>query len=80
MRERRAAAAGYAGRAPNGSNYPEALKRVAEWSDRFRQKIRKTDGCHEWGGTKTQQGYGVFFVAGRTLLAHRLAFVMSGGD
>lgn len=80
MRQRRAKSTTYVGRKPNGANYPVALALKFEWLDRFEAKIDRSGGCHLWRGQKTAGGYGVFHVAGSTLLAHRLARAVAGGD
>lgn len=42
---------------------------------RFRAKVREVnDGCHEWGGHLNHNGYGTFWVDGRTVPAHRWAY------
>ena len=80
MRQRRAESATYVGRAPTGDNYRFALGCADEWIERFDAMIDRSGDCHVWTGTKTKDGYGVFFVAGKTLLAHRLQQALSGGN
>lgn len=80
MKQRRAQSSTYIGRKPNGSNYPIAMQRQDEWMPRFLSKIDRSGDCHIWRGQKTNGGYGVFSVAGMTLLAHRLVRAMHGGD
>lgn len=80
MRQRRAQSKTYAGRAPAGTQYLMALRSPDLWEDRFWEKVDKSGDCHVWTSAKTRQGYGVFFVAGRTLLAHRLAACLNGAD
>jgi hypothetical protein len=80
MRRRRAESATYAGRAPTGTQYLMALRSPDLWEDRFWEKVDKSGDCHVWTGTRTKKGYGMFFVAGRSLLAHRLAACLSGVD
>ena len=80
MRQRRAKSAAYAGRAPTGTNYLLALQSPDLWEDRFWEKVDKSGDCHVWTATKNNSGYGVFFVAGRTLLAHRLVACLGGAD
>lgn len=46
---------------------------------RFWSKVEKTDGCWLWTGAKTQWGYGNFYLAGRYLAAHRVAFEWAKG-
>lgn len=56
-------------------------------ADRFRSKIDE-DGpvlspelgkCHTWRGSRTQSGYGRFWLSGMTVRAHRLAFFLARG-
>lgn len=50
-----------------------------EWTqkdiDRFFTKFRKTDGCWIWDAGKTPNGYGNFYVSGRSIGAHVFAFI-----
>lgn len=49
---------------------------------RFWSKVDKTTsekGCWIWKGLQRGKGYGRFYARGRTNLAHRVSFVMSGG-
>ena len=80
MRQRRAKSVTYVGRAPTGYNYRLALDCAGEWIERFDAMIDQSGDCHVWTGAKTRGGHGVFFVAGRTLLAHRLQHALSGGN
>lgn len=80
MRQRRAESATYIGRAPTGENYRFALGCADEWIERFDAMVDTSGDCHIWRGAKNKQGYGVFFVAGKTLLAHRLQQALSGGN
>lgn len=80
MRRRRAQSSTYAGRAPIGTSYLMALRAPDLWEDRFWEKVDKGGDCHVWTGTKTKSGYGMFFVAGKTLLAHRLVACLNGVD
>ena len=44
--------------------------------DRFLAKISTNDGeCWLWKAAKTQQGYGVFSSRGKSIPAHRFAFI-----
>lgn len=82
QRQRRAEAATYVGRAPVGANYAMALLHAAEWRSRYEAAVDRSGGphaCHEWQMQKTSGGYGVFYVAGKTLLAHRLAYELAVG-
>lgn len=82
MRSRRAQQSGRMGRQRNGANYQFAMRHTDYWLDRYRDKIsgENPDGCHEWMAGKTKGGYGVMHLANKTLLAHRLAFTLAGGD
>ena len=82
MRQRRAAKSTYGWRATNGTNYMLALSCTSEWKDAFSSKIDRDapNGCHHWVGTRNNGGYGVFYIADKTLLAHRLSFTLAGGN
>ena len=67
-------------RLPNGYFEPYAMQYAAEWMDKFMQNIDQSGDCHVWTGTKTNCGYGVFHFAHRTYLAHRLSFLIFGGQ
>lgn len=57
---------------------PADLKQVVE---RFRAKIVRTaDGCWHWTGTIRQDGYGFFYLKGKHLRAHRLAWLLYRGS
>lgn len=47
-------------------------------ASRFWSKVNKTDGCWIWEGARTSQGYGAFWINGRTLPAHRVVLSLSG--
>lgn len=81
MRDRRSKQKGYVGRRPNGANYADAMHSINAWSSKFFDRINRDtpSGCHEWMGTRNNGGYGIFYHANQTLLAHRVIFVMSGG-
>lgn|SRR5690606_20903759 len=61
---------------------PEVLPRSFP-RERFWSNVRKTDGCWEWTGTLTRQGYGQFSEkrGDRWVhhLAHRLSWMLSKG-
>ena len=57
--------------ASNSLNY-NALE---ELSDRFWDKVNKTDSCWLWMG-KIDDGYGRFFIGGKYYLVHRMAYVV----
>lgn len=48
--------------------------------ERFEAKFTKSDGCWEWGGSKSRSGYGGFMVAGRKQLAHRVSYQLYVGE
>lgn len=52
--------------------------------DRFWSKVRKTSTCWLWTDPPNAGGYGLFYVrtehGHRNLRAHRIAFVLAGGD
>lgn len=43
-------------------------------SERFWNKVNKTDSCWLWEGATTPRGYGAFRVNGETVRAHRFAY------
>lgn len=53
------------------------------FEERFWRKVRKSDGCWLWSGSKTPKGYGMIATAEgarkRTQYAHRLSFEMHCG-
>lgn len=80
MRRRRAQSKTYASRATAGTNYLMALRSPDLWEDRFWGNVDKSGDCHAWTGSKTRAGYGLFYVAGKTMLAHRLSACLNGAD
>jgi len=46
---------------------------------RFEKKVIKTTDCHFWTASKTKQGYGMFSVNGKSLPAHRFAYIVYKG-
>lgn len=46
---------------------------------RFWSKVYKSDSHWLWQGKRTNKGYGVLAIAGRTMLAHRLAWQFATG-
>lgn len=47
--------------------------------DRFmRHVIIREDGCHEWTGTVSRVGYGLFKLGGKNVGAHRQALEFAG--
>ncbi len=47
--------------------------------NRFWSKVDKSGDCWEWRAAVVTRGYGVFRVAGRNVVAHRLAWSLSIG-
>lgn len=47
---------------------------------RFEAKVMVSDGCWEWIGSKTPQGYGSFWHNGRLAKAHRFSVLLSGSE
>lgn len=48
--------------------------------DRFTSKfVVRSDGCWEWAGSRTPNGYGRFWFDGRLWLAHRVAYTLLVG-
>lgn len=44
--------------------------------DRFWGHVEETNGCWEWLGTKSHQGYGKFFAFGKSWRAHRIMWML----
>jgi hypothetical protein len=50
-------------------------------SERFMQKVRVAEtGCWEWGAYRMKNGYGLFRMPDRNVLAHRKAHELFVGD
>lgn len=51
------------------------------WSirSRFEAKVERSEGCWEWRGGRTGQGYGVFSAENRSELAHRQSWMLYRG-
>lgn len=49
-------------------------------TERFWRYVSKSDGCWEWTGAKSPQGYGQLRVAGRTINATRLSIQIHTGQ
>lgn len=82
MRDRRRAANPcFTERRPNGSADALALQSMDTWHDRFYAAVGPDDGgCRAWLGTVTKGGYGTLSAGGTMMLAHRLAYLLAGGD
>jgi hypothetical protein len=50
-----------------------------EVADRYWAKVEKGPDCWNWTGAKSS-GYGDFYIGGRGLLAHRVAWTMENGE
>ena len=48
--------------------------------DRFNAKIKKTENCHIWNAARQKQGYGMFSYDGKSLPAHRFAYLLHKGE
>ena len=46
---------------------------------RFEKKIIMTNDCWFWAASKTKQGYGMFSYDGRSIPAHRFAYIAYKG-
>ena len=47
--------------------------------ERFEKKIIKTNDCWFWTASKTKQGYGMFSYEGKSIPAHRFAYLAFKG-
>ena len=50
-----------------------------DWVKRFWSKVDKDGDCWLWTAGKTPEGYGKFWLDGRTVLAHRIAYGLEHG-
>lgn len=50
-----------------------------DWIVRFMSKVRTTEDCWEWIAGCTPEGYGKFWINGKTDLAHRVAYRLHVG-
>lgn len=64
-------AARFCGRACYG------LQKIEHSEDRFWSFVNKSEGCWEWQGGKTRQGYGLIYFKGRRWAAHRLSYFLN---
>jgi ribosome-binding protein aMBF1 (putative translation factor) len=48
-------------------------------AQRFEAKVKATDGCWEWQGSKGPGGYGVITADGKQLQTHRVAYELHVG-
>jgi len=66
----------------NSPKRPPEVRRRADVYTNFWKKVLGADSvndCWIWQATLTSNGYGVFTASGRTMLAHRLAYVWEFG-
>jgi len=50
------------------------------YSERFNQKITKTQTCWLWIGAKCTGGYGIFWYNGKLVNAHRFSYLQHKGE
>ncbi len=48
--------------------------------NRFNIKVNKTNDCHVWNAARQKQGYGMFSIDGKSMPAHRFAYLLNKGD
>ncbi len=48
-------------------------------ADRFRTYVDNRGGCWLWEGARNEWGYGEFHIDGKTMRAHRVAYMISKG-
>lgn len=48
--------------------------------DDFWRRVLKTDGCWLWTGCRDKRGYGKTSIHGKTVIAHRLAWILTFGE
>ena len=48
--------------------------------NRFNIKVNKSDNCHNWNAARQKQGYGMFSYDGKSMPAHRFAYLLYKGD
>jgi hypothetical protein len=58
---------------------PPVRKKSASDSERFWEKVEKTETCWNWTASSVR-GYGVFRIGGRTSVAHRISYVWAKGE
>lgn len=64
-------------------NRPAPQQITAAWPKRFRDKLDTSagpDGCWPWTACQGSNGYGQFWLAGKTRPAHRVAYELVNGD
>ena len=45
----------------------------------FWSKVERADGCWLWAGSRNKNGYGVFWIAGKRVSAHRHSYELAKG-
>ena len=49
--------------------------------ERFIEKVKEVEsGCHEWQSTMHRDGYGKFWLDGKTTAAHRVSYMIANGS
>jgi len=48
--------------------------------NRFNIKVNKSDNCHIWNAARQKQGYGMFSYDGKSMPAHRFAYLLHNGN
>ena len=48
--------------------------------NRFNIKVNKSDNCHIWKAARQKQGYGMFSYDGKSIPAHRFAYLLHNGN
>ena len=48
--------------------------------DRFNAKVTKSTECHDWTAARQKQGYGMFSYDGKSMPAHRFAYLLNKGN
>lgn len=61
-----------------GQNMTSPIRRQLSESERFWEKVDKTDSCWNWTGA-TDKGYGAFRYKGAAAGAHRVSYVWAYG-
>lgn len=66
-------------RAPAFITVPAGTKPTRDILARFWSKVAKGDGCWEWAGARSTNGYGNIYVGGKTVAAHRFSYELAKG-
>lgn len=62
----------------HGNNKP--ILTLKEYQDRFWSRVKKTDGCWVWTGSKGGSNYGSFYMNGKHRIASRLVYEWQYGS